>query len=515
MSFEIWPRARKILTNIGGAFAGTQIFAFIPAITLGGYWYGGEAVLLFLALIFPAVYAITGLFSGTGPAWASARDKETDLRLRGAAERLLNDILSREKSTGKTTASIVLSLDEFSALKTPHGPDDTALIMKKIAQRLSHTLRDADYLVRLDGPRFAIALGPVRRADLEALIELSARLQAAIAEPISINATRVHITASVGFCLPSRAETQTGASLIDCAEHALEAAKLNGPGSIRAYTAEIRTKANNRTVLYSEVAKALETGQISPWFQPQVSTNTGEISGLEALARWDHPERGIILPCDFIPALKEYSLQERLFEIILTQSLSAVSQWDKMGLHIPTIAVNFAEEDLSNPNLCERIKWELDRFELSPARLCVEILEDVIATSQDSMIIRNLRALGKLGCVVDLDDFGTGHASITNIRRFAVDRIKIDRSFITRVDRDREQQNMVAAILTMAERLNIESLAEGVETIGEHAMLAQLGCGHVQGFCIAKPMPFGKIQNWIIQHHSKLPETTNVGRKTG
>ncbi len=515
MSLSIWFKTRTIVKNFRGAFAGLQVFAFIPAITLGGYWYGGEGVLLFLALIFPAIFAITGLFSGTGPAWTTARDGETNLQLKNTAERVLNEALSNEKTTGKTTAAMALSLDDFSTLKSQYGTSAAANVMKGVAERLAHSLRETDCLVRLDGPRFGVALGPVQRADLETMIELSARLQVAISEPFSIDATRVFITASIGFCLPAKAKARTGSALFECAEHALETARSNGAGSIRAYSPEIKKRADNQTLLHGNVAKALEIGQISPWFQPQVSTNTGEITGFEALARWEHPDHGLILPGDFLPAIADLGLHERLSEIMLSQSLSAISHWEKIGLHVPSVSVNFSGADLSGPTLCEKIKWELDRFELSPNRLCVEILEDVIASSKDDIIIRNIKALGKLGCKIDLDDFGTGHASISHIRRFAVDRIKIDRSFITRVDRDRDQQSMVSAILTMAERLDIETLAEGVETIGEHAILAQLGCGHVQGFCIAKPMPFGTTQNWIIQHHAKLPETPQVGRKAG
>ena len=128
-------------------------------------------------------------------------------------------------------------------------------------------------------------------------------------------------------------------------------------------------------------------------------------------------------------------------------------------------------------------------------------------------VSQRLRALSELGCKIDLDDFGTGHASITNIRRFAVKRIKIDASFVARLDRDPEQQNMVAAVLTMAERLELDTVAEGVETVGEHAMLAKLGCGHVQGFSIARAMPLDDAKEWIVRYRNKLAETPHVGRK--
>lgn len=513
MSIRRLFRIREHQKRLRSALTGPQIIAFLPLLTLGGYWFGGEGMLLFFALSFPAAFAVAGLFSGTGPAWSAARDRDTELHLRGAAEKAISEILTTEKSTGKTTAAVAIALDEFSTIERQYGTKATAMILKQSAERLTNTLREIDKVVRLDGSCFGVALGPVRRADLETLIQLSARLQAAIAEPFSIDATRVFVTASVGFCLSGRAPILSGASMLESAERALETAQINGNGSIRSYSPDSIRHSKNNSMIHREVMGALDNGQITPWFQPQVSTITGKITGFEALARWEHPDRGIILPSAFLPAIEEMSLQERLCEVILSGSLSALRNWDKSDYKVPTIAVNFSSEELSNPKLCEKISWELDRYELTPERLCVEILENVVADSQDDVIARSIQKLAEIGCRIDLDDFGTGHASIANIRRFSVHRIKIDRSFITRIDRDSEQKSMVAAILTMAERLEIETLAEGVETISEHAMLTELGCGHVQGFSIAKPMPIAETANWMTVHNSKLANVSKLKQK--
>ncbi|MGB0905260.1 MAG: EAL domain-containing protein, partial [Mangrovicoccus sp.] len=215
------------------------------------------------------------------------------------------------------------------------------------------------------------------------------------------------------------------------------------------------------------------------------------------------------------PAIDQAGLMERLGEVMLAHSLTAIKAWDRAGLHVPSVGVNFSPIELRNPNLIEKIQWELDRYDIAPERLTVEVLETVIAGSKDDTTARNISELARLGCQIDLDDFGTGHASITNIRRFSVNRIKIDRSFVIKVNEDREQQRMVAAILTMAERLDLETLAEGVETVGEHTMLAQLGCGHVQGYGIGRPMPFEETCAWLTNHDSKLAQTPTIGRKTG
>jgi len=507
---KLLSRFRNSLRSI---LLGPHVLAFLPALMLGGYWYGGEGVLLYMALLLPALFAIAGLFSGNGTSWPEDYDGVTGLKLRKAAVKHLDAALHSEQNTGKSTAAIAIRLDDFRSIERKFGVTASEMLLKQTGERLTSALRDTDIIVRLGPATFGVVLAPIRRIDLEILIQTCARLQAAIAEPFSVDATRVYITASVGFCTLARAKTKAGSGVLDCAETALAAAVENGPGSIRAYTPEIKRRATLQTEIVEEVADALEQGQISAWFQPQVSTKTGEITGFEALARWEHPERGIIPPVDFLPTLEKLGLMERLGEVILYQSLTALRDWDQEARNIRSVSVNFSAHALRNPKLCDKIRWELDRFDLMPDRLCIEILEDVIADSHDDVITRNIRALSELGCKIDLDDFGTGHASITNIRRFAVKRIKIDASFVARLDRDPEQQNMVAAVLTMAERLELDTVAEGVETVGEHAMLAKLGCGHVQGFSIARAMPLDDAKEWIVRYRNKLAETPHVGRK--
>ena len=216
-------------------------------------------------------------------------------------------------------------------------------------------------------------------------------------------------------------------------------------------------------------------------------------------------------PAQFLRVLEESGRMERLGEVILQHSLTALRSWDQAGLDIPRVSVNFSDSELRGTNLVQKIQWELDRFGLTPPRLGIEVLETVIAGSPEGIVARNIVALGEMGCHIDLDDFGTGHASIGAVRRFNVRRIRIDRSFVTKSDRDAEQQKMVAAILTMAERLELETLAEGVETVGEHALLAQLGCDHVQGYGIGRPAPFDQTLDWISAHISKLKEPPAIG----
>lgn len=496
-----------------GAFFGLpQALAFLPALTLAAYWIGGERALLATALVFPLLVTALGrVFSPLQRAQV-ASDATTGLPLRDAAVHALDDALA---TRGMSTASIAVALEGVPELAAKFGDPVVDLALSRVAERMAGAMRGGDTIARLGSASFAIALAPVRRADLETLLQICGRLQDAVREPISIDATTAYLSSSVGFCLQSRSPAANGETLLTAAEAAMQEARQNGPGAIRAFSAKMQSAITLRHNLIDEVSEALETGQIRAWFQPQISTDTGEVTGFEALARWPHEKRGMIPPAEFLKAIEQAGLSDWLSREILFGAFSALRGWDNAGLKVPTVGVNFSSEELRNPKLVDRIQWELDRFNLTPGRLTVEVLETVVSSTGDDIVTRNIAGLANLGCGIDLDDFGTGNASIAAIRRFAIGRLKIDRSFVTRVDQDREQQDMVAAILTMAERLGLSTLAEGVETVGEHAMLAQLGCCHVQGFGIGRPMPFEDTIAWIRKHNEKLGAPPALGRQTG
>lgn len=491
-----------------------EFLTLYPALALALLWFGPQGAV---------ITAITGvpmaLLVGARSAHAGARGGEEGAGASMPPRLLVTAMLDRgcqmQEETGKASACIVVGLDDPAQLAATYGQEACDRTMRRIGERIAGALREHDVVAPIGSARFAVALAPARRTDLEAVIQIAGRIRAALGEPVSIDAMTVYVSASVGFCLTSRAPERSGTAVLEAAELAFEEARRNGPGGIRAYSADIGRAATERDALRDRVEVALENGEIIAWFQPQLSTDTGDVTGFEALARWQHPTRGVLTPGDFLPAILATGLGERLGEVILGQALSALRGWDRAGLGVPQVAVNFSSAELRNPNLAARLKWELDRFNLSPDRLTVEILESVIAETDNDVIVHNITALARLGCNIDLDDFGTGHASLSSIRRFSVGRIKIDRSYVTRVDSDLAQQRMVAAILSMAERLGIQALAEGVETIGEHAHLAQLGCTHVQGFAIARPMAPGRTEDWLRTHRAKLATTPGVARHAG
>ncbi len=484
----------------------------LPAVTLLSFWAGGERGLIGLALGLPLLCLLAGAFrsSGAARAWPNGM---SGLSLRPQIIAAIDSILTDAPDSGQTTGCLVVLFDDPDVVLDRHGRAAQAEVLARSVDRICGALRGGDSVAQLEGGGLAIVLAPVRRLDLETMVQLSARLQEAVAPPVSLGAARLYVTCSVGFCLGDRAPEANGKALLDAAQIAADEARRHGPGAIRAWAPDMARTRADRNAIREGLERALDEAQIRPWFQPQLSTDTGEISGFEALARWHHPDRGILPPADFLTQIEDAGLSERLGEVILFHALSALARWDKAGLRVPTVAVNFSAAELRNPKLADKLKWELDRFNMTPDRLTVEILETVIAKTDNDVIVANIAALAKLGCGIDLDDFGTGHASITTIRRFAVRRLKIDRSFVAAVDSDRDQQSMVSAILSLAERLGLETLAEGVESPAEHTMLAQLGCGHVQGFGIARPMPLDDTPDWITQYRSRRAKPPRIGHK--
>lgn len=406
------------------------------------------------------------------------------------------------------------------------GPPDHPVMVARTA-RLAKILRAGDQIERRGSADIVVVLAPGSAPDLEDAVQLAARVQGAVTASLAeADCGGMQLAATVGLCRgadiapadPGRGAAAsdaepgqrpaTPAAIMDAAVAALADALAEGVGTIRVFAPGIRDRQSRRTALATDAARALAAGDFTAWFQPQICTDTGRISGFEALARWTHPDHGLVPPADFLPALAAAGLLERLGNVMLDQSLDALTAWDRAGFDIPSVGVNMSEADLRDPHLAQRIAWMLDRHDLHADRLAIEVLESVVAAggsgAGDSPVLRNVRALANMGCRIDLDDFGTGHASITTLHRLPVRRIKIDRSFVTGVDQDRAQQKMMMTILSMCDHLGLESLAEGVESQPEHAMLAQLGCNHVQGFGIGRPMPFEASCDWLRTRDAEL-----------
>ena len=486
-------RLHALARLVRRAFLRPQMIAFLPALLLAGVWFGGQGVLLIVALTLPLVLALVGLFERPAP----ERDAATGLVTGDAFVGEIDRALATERSGPEACIVVALEIDGAEDLAARMGEPALETVLCATADRLLAAVRTRDVVARLGPHRFGVLLTPVRDAGLDIALSAVERLQADASEPVSVDATRVYVSLSAGFCIERRAPRRSGPALRDAALAALAEAHAAGGGAVRAYAGGADAAGQATPCEAAALSEALEAGHVRPWFQPQIDAQTGEVTGMEALARWECPDRGVVPPAAFLPVAEAAGLMERLGETMLHNALAALRDWERTGLYLPRVAVNMSGAELRNPRLARRVQWELDRFDLSAARLTVEVLETVVASTSDDTIAANLVTLSRTGCGIDLDDFGTGAAAIGNVRRFGVSRIKIDRAYVTHVDTDREQQKMVSAIVAMARTLEIETVAEGVETEEERRMLAELGCDHLQGFHVARPMPAAEAARWL------------------
>lgn len=414
---------------------------------------------------------------------------------------------------GHPTVAMIVEIDDFDRLEEVYGRKALEGALVFAQDSIESHLTEEDVTVHLDGPRFVSALAPQGPHDIETMLNTCTRIQHSMTNAPLVTALPVQLTASIGFAASNRIERPTAERLMEGAFSALAEARRKAPNAVRSFSKAISTKRSAEMKIVQDAARAFDSGEIFAYFQPQISMSDGTLSGFEALTRWHHPERGIVSPADFLPALEQAGLMPQLGDTMIKQAIQALTFWDKSGLHVPRVGVNFSTHELRNPRLVDRIAMHLDVANISPERLVIEVLETVIAGENDDDIIGNLAALADLGCGVDLDDFGTGYASITNIKRFSVGRIKIDRSFVTGIDNDPDQKNMVSAILTMADRLGVHTMAEGIETRGERETLVALGCEHAQGFHFARPMPIQETVDWANAYFGAVQEPIRISKR--
>ena len=491
------------LSGLKDSVARLQAPVVLPVFALLTFLAGGEIALTVLAVILPLGFLIVGR-------------RKRPLHLDAVSDQViarLDAVLADATVQGGSTGCFVIQFDNPGLLCDRVGRSQQSELLAACIARLRGALRPGDMLFALEDGSLAVTLAHSPRLDLEIMVRIAGRMHLVIQQPMALAQGQVQVTCSIGFCHAQQILVPSGRKLLDAAQVAGDEAARYRPGAIRGYSTELARVRADRDALRKDFAAAVDRGEVRAYFQPQLSTDSGEVSGMEALVRWHHPDRGCLAPGAFLPAIEGSELMELLGQTMLTQSLAVLAEFDRKGLRIPTVAVNFSAAELRDPHLPERLRWVLDRFQLAPARLTIEVLETVVAGDGDEVIASNISRIAAMGCGVDLDDFGTGNASITAIRRFALNRLKIDRSFVRDVDQNREQQKLVTAILSLAERLGLETLAEGVETQAEHALLAQLGCGHVQGFVIAKPMPVEELAGWLVSHREKLAGALRIGVK--
>ncbi len=403
-------------------------------------------------------------------------------------DRLTQAIAHAEREQRKV-AVMFLDLDRFKAINDTLGHLVGDKLLKIVAGRISSVARTSDTVSRLGGDEFAIMLPYVENADDIATIAV--KLLTSIAGPCVIDGNEIEVTTSIGISVFPE-DGDDSESLIAHADAAMYQAKGNGRNNYQFFTHEMNRRTLERMAIKNKLSHALDRNELFLLYQPQVDLQSGRIIGAEALLRWDHPLYGNVLPAQFIPIAEENGLIPPMGEWVLREACRQNQEWRKQGLMKITMAVNLSAVQFRQKNLGEIIKAILHESGLAPSGLELEITEGVVMQDAEAAILL-LEDMKAMGLKLSVDDFGTGYSSLSYLKRFPIDKFKIDQSFVHDLTTDTDDAVIVSTIISMAHSLKLKVIAEGVETAEQLAFLKQQGCDEIQGYYFSQPVSAEKF----------------------
>ncbi|REK54071.1 MAG: diguanylate cyclase [Thermobacillus sp.] len=396
---------------------------------------------------------------------------------------MLTEALSRPRPSGRKAAVLYLDLDRFKLVNDSFGRDFGDMLLLQVAERLSRNLGESDLAARMEGDEFAVLYDDVA-SESEAL-ERAQLLLRLLEEPFELQGHPFHLSASIGIALASAGCDPAG--VIKQADIALGLVKDNGRNGCMLYTGETDNSSLERLTMQHEMKLALARGDFRLFYQPQYEIETGRLIGMEALLRWQHPERGMIPPGEFIPIAEESGLIVQLGDWVLAEACRQNKTWQSLGLPAVPVSVNLSMRQFLQRNLKERVERILAETGLEPQYLELEITESM--TMDVKYATACLLELAELGVRISIDDFGTGYSSFHHLKNFPIHRLKIDRSFVRDIRQDPNDAAIVAAIIAMAHNLNLPVIAEGVESEDQLHFLKTHRCDGFQGYYRSPPVP--------------------------
>ncbi len=412
-------------------------------------------------------------------------DSLTGLPNRNLLRDRIEHACARTQRYGDFAAVAFLDLDNFKLVNDSLGHSVGDQLLRAVASRLEASLRAMDTVARLGGDEFVLVLSDHKSAQ-----SVSGELQRIVesfAQPFTMDNQDVFVTASIGVALYPQ-DAKDAEALMKSAELAMYRAKESGRNSYQLFTTELQTKVTERMALEGMLRRALERGELSLHYQPQVDLHSNRIFGCEALIRWNQADLGMIGPAKFIPLAEDTGLIVQIGEWVLRTACRQTKSWQDAGLPAITVAVNISARQFREKNLLQSVAKILADTGLDPARLELEVTESVIMHDAQN-VIAELQAFRDMGIKLSVDDFGTGYSSLSYLKRFPVDRLKIDQSFVRDVTSDADDAAIAQAVITLGHTLDLRVIAEGVETAEQLAFLRRNHCDEMQGYLFGRPMP--------------------------
>ena len=451
------------------------------------------------------IWSIVRDISQYKEAIASLREKEARMEylayhdaLTQLPNRLLfqdrvSQALERARRSGRKLAVMLLDLDRFKNINDSLGHAIGDCFLKEISSRITGSIREADTAARIGGDEFVVVLEDLH--DINSATGVANKLLKVLARPVRVEEHELYTTASIGISVfPGDGDSVD--SLIKAADAAMYRAKEKGKNNFHYFTEDINRRTFELLLLENDLRRALDQQQLFVAYQPQFSIDGGELVGVEALMRWNHPAEGLIAPGKFIPVAEETGLIVPLGRWMLRESCTQIKAWLDQGYKLGRIAVNLSVRQFRQPGLVEDITRILQEVGLGPEHLELEITES-IAMDNVEATVEKLEVLKRMGLQLSIDDFGTGYSSLSYLKRFAIDKLKIDQSFVRDIATDPNDAAIAASTIALAHKMGLKVIAEGVETREQVAFLHEQGCDEVQGYYYGRPMTAADFEKML------------------
>ncbi len=432
-------------------------------------------------------------------------DPLTGLANRNKLEQFINGVLASSRRHQQGFALLFLDLDRFKNLNDTMGHEAGDLILQIIAERLRSTVRSTDLVARLGGDEFVLVITDVKKTESVALI--SQNILQNVLQVIIVKGQEIYLTTSIGISLYPY-DGHNLQSLMKNADLALYRAKDHGRNNYQFYTVEMTSKAQEKMALQNALAHALVKDEFVLHYQPKMNLKTRRIVGVEALLRWKNKEYGAITPDEIISLAEETGLIVPVSQWVLKTACKQLKFWHEMGMTSLTMAINCSSRQFKQTTFVDEVLETVTEVGLPPQSLEIEVTESTIMQEPENTL-RILYSLKDLGVRIAIDDFGTGYWSLSNLRRLSVDIIKIDKTFIKQVTVDDISASITSAIIAMVNKLNIISIAEGVETKEQYEFLSREGCAEIQGYYLTQPLS-NQSMTYFLQHPT--PDAESISK---
>jgi diguanylate cyclase (GGDEF)-like protein len=433
-------------------------------------------------------------------------DSLTKLPNRRMFQYYLHNALATANRTQDQLALFFLDVDNFKTINDSLGHDMGDELLKLVATRINQALRDEDFLgepdatpngdlvARLGGDEFTVILPRINEPISASIV--AKRILDNMAESFIVRDQVFHITLSIGITIYPD-DGSNADKLLKCADIAMYHAKSEGKNNYQFYTSDLNTEISHRIERENELREAIKNGQIFLHYQPQIDLQSHEIYGIEALVRWQHPEKGVIPPYKFISLAEETGMILDIGNFVLNESCRQAMEWRKQGLPDLNISVNFSSVQFSRQNVEQLIEDALESTGLPPRLLTAELTETSLMQAKQETL-EALEKIRQLGVTIALDDFGTGYSSLSYLRTFPVDTLKIDRSFIVEAEHNQDVKEIIKAIIQMAQAMQLKVVAEGVEEVEQLVFLSSIECDIIQGYFFSTPLPADELKEFVL-----------------